>query len=195
MGSNRRGRATRDRIIDAARTAVAKHGLDVTLQQIAEAASTSRQTIYRHFESREQLLTTLVLHESAQMAERLTQLLGDDWRPYTDRLVDAIVYVVTTVRRAPHLDAIVRDSSPATNWPTIDVDNRFLEATTNFLLPYFEAAEAQGVAMRADPRHTLDWVLRVTLMLMTIDPGFGDDEAALRHEVETFVVPSVLRDA
>jgi AcrR family transcriptional regulator len=192
MASNRRGRETADRILEASRTAVAEHGLDVTIQQIAEVAGTSRMTIYRHFDSREQLLTQLVLRDSNRLAGRLTELFADDWRPFDQRLVDAVVYVVTMVKAEPHLDAIItRTSAPAT-WPLIDVDNRLVEAIKAFFLPHFIKAEAEGVRFRAPVEHVVDWVLRLVYMLMAIGPGAYGDLDGLRTEVETLLVPSVI---
>jgi AcrR family transcriptional regulator len=185
---------TATRILDAARDAMAEHGLDATLQQVAELAGTSRMTIYRHFETREQLLTTLVLRESQEMADHLTEILSDDWRSFRERMTDVIMYVITTVRASPHLDAIVSGTSPAAAWPRIDVDNRLVDATKAFLLPHVQRAAQQGLTLRASPEHALDWLLRVTLMLMSVEPGMGSDADALRHEVQTFVLPSVIVD-
>lgn len=194
MATNVRGRETTARILDAARDAMAERGVEVSLQEIADLAGTSRMTIYRHFETREQLLTTLVLRESSRLAERMTELLSDDWRPFPERLADTIVYVVTTVKSSPLLNTIVSATSAAVTWPQIDVDNRLVEATKRFLLPHFERAASQGVRFRSSPDHALDWTLRVTLLLMTVEPGVGGEQAALRNEVETFVLPSVFLD-
>ncbi|MFN8228801.1 MAG: helix-turn-helix domain-containing protein [Mycobacterium sp.] len=45
-----------DHILAATRTLVLQHGLDATMDQLAEAGGVSRRTLFRHFETREKLL-------------------------------------------------------------------------------------------------------------------------------------------
>ena len=45
-----------DHILAATRRLVLQHGLDATMDQLAEAGGVSRRTLFRHFETREKLL-------------------------------------------------------------------------------------------------------------------------------------------
>ncbi len=45
-----------DHILASARRLVLQHGLDATMEQLAEASGVSRRTLFRHFETRERLL-------------------------------------------------------------------------------------------------------------------------------------------
>jgi len=55
-------RSTRDAILDAAVRLLADRGAGVTLEQVAEEAGVSRQTVYVHFGSRTGLLIAMVQH-------------------------------------------------------------------------------------------------------------------------------------
>src|SRR5260221_14170169 len=48
------------RILRSARLFVAEHGLDVTVEEIAEAAGVSRRTLFRHFPTRDQLVPAAI---------------------------------------------------------------------------------------------------------------------------------------
>lgn len=63
--------ANRVRILEAARDAFARRGLDAEIREVAELAGVGVGTIYRHFGSREGLLAAL----KAQSKERLLQTL------------------------------------------------------------------------------------------------------------------------
>src|SRR5262245_33272374 len=61
----------RDRILRAARGALAERGLATTVDEVAEAAGVSRRTVFRHFDTRENLFA---------------QALRDGLRSYGDRV-------------------------------------------------------------------------------------------------------------
>src|SRR5262245_35161324 len=56
--------ATRERILDGAARALARHGLaKLGMQDVSQQAAVSRGTLYRYFPNRDDLLTTLARHE------------------------------------------------------------------------------------------------------------------------------------
>src|SRR6478609_2901986 len=90
--SNRRGRATQERIRAAALQVLAERGLDLTVEDVAEAAGTTRMTVYRHVGSRADLLMDLVVEATDRFAERLAEIFDND-APFPQRLEDAFVYI------------------------------------------------------------------------------------------------------
>jgi AcrR family transcriptional regulator len=69
--------ATIDHILAAARQYVLANGLAATMDQIAEAAQVSRRTLFRLFNSREQLLATAFTEGMADAARDLPPYEGD----------------------------------------------------------------------------------------------------------------------
>jgi AcrR family transcriptional regulator len=64
------GRATRDRLLDAASSACADHGFDgATLQEIARRAGVTTTAVYNHFDSREDLLYAAGVRGLQRMTE------------------------------------------------------------------------------------------------------------------------------
>lgn len=188
--TNRRGRATRGRILAAATDELARHGLELTIDDVARAAATTRMTVYRHFGTRENLLTTLLVDEASLRLAELRPIL-ESGSPFGERLSDAIVHVVSTVQTSPHLRAIVAHSNPGETWPRVDPDGRFVALIWSALHPYVEAARDE-VHLRVDVDRTLDWLLRQVLGLLLVEGLGGSGESAIRADVETFVIPSIL---
>jgi AcrR family transcriptional regulator len=62
VSTSNSARSTRDAILDAAERVVTNRGAGVTLEQVAEEAGVSRQTVYVHFGSRTGLLIAMVQH-------------------------------------------------------------------------------------------------------------------------------------
>lgn len=191
VASNRRGRATHQRLLDATDALLAQRGLDVTVEEVAAAAGVARPTVYRHFGDREGLITAAVLRTSGRLAAQLRGIL-DDGRPFSTRLADAVVLTVEVARSHPSIGAVLTASNPASRWPDVDPEGRFIGAVQDFLRPWLELAVDDGVVLRADVATTLDWLLRQTLLLMLVPSAIGMPAEAIRRDVEVFVVPSLI---
>lgn len=64
--------STADRILDAVLAVVGARGLaQMNLEEVAEAAGVSRQTIYRHFSSREGLIEHAILREERSLIDHM----------------------------------------------------------------------------------------------------------------------------
>jgi AcrR family transcriptional regulator len=81
----------RGRIIDAATSAFARHGLDVSLEEVAEEAGVGIGTIYRRFAGRDELIGACFERRLAEYATAAEEALGaaDGWtgfRQYVERV-------------------------------------------------------------------------------------------------------------
>jgi AcrR family transcriptional regulator len=79
--------ATVDRVLAATRQLMMARGLDVTMDEIAEAAGVGRRTLFRHFESRERLIADAFDDGVQRYGERLPTFQGD-WRTWLRGLCD-----------------------------------------------------------------------------------------------------------
>ncbi|MEZ5143398.1 MAG: TetR/AcrR family transcriptional regulator [Acidimicrobiales bacterium] len=191
MSSNARGRATRERLLDAAEVTFVEQGWSLSMEQVASAAGVVRPTVYRHFDGRDDLLVAMVLRSAARLGDRLDEVLGAD-RPWPERLVESVVTVVTEMRATPHLAALVRSGEVTSAWPEIDADRRFVEGVLDFFRSWLERAASEGVRFRAPIDDVVDWLLRTTVMQLTV-PGLGGiGVERLRYELETFLLPAIV---
>ena len=189
---NRRGRDTRRRILEVAAARFEVDGIDLTLDDVARDARTTRMTVHRHTGGREALLTHLVLRASVAVADDIARILDTDL-PLADRLTDALVGTVARIRAAPHLLGLFTGGDLTGTWPSLDPDARVLGAVHAFFLPYLREAEVAG-ELRAGTEESVDWMLRQVLLLLVL-PDAAPDEAAVRHQIRTFVVPALLPGA
>ncbi|WDL95828.1 TetR/AcrR family transcriptional regulator [Alicyclobacillus sp. ALC3] len=72
-------------LLTAARSAVAKHGEDIVLEDIARSAGVAIGTLYRHFPTRQHLLEALFLDATNTLTKRAEELAIDP------RPLDALV--------------------------------------------------------------------------------------------------------
>lgn len=100
---------TRARIMDAVLDRLGDQRLrDLTLEGVAERAAVSRQTIYRHFGSRDGLLRAVVLREERILAERARRAV-EDVESLEDAVRRAVTVLLEGVREHPLIDRLIAD--------------------------------------------------------------------------------------
>ena len=193
MATNRRGRATRQRLLDAAEEALADQGLEVTVDDVARRAGVARPTVHRHFGTREDLLVAVLLRASARLAEDLDAVFAGP-EPYRDRLGAVVVRTVGALRRPPVVTWLMAGPPLLDAWPQLDPDDRFLSVVRDYYRPLLAAAADEGEALRVPVDVALDWMLRAILSLVLVPSAIGPCEDAVRRDVARLVLPSLLED-
>jgi len=103
---------TRDRILDGATEAIARHGLaKLSMGDVSESASLSRGTVYRYFSNRDELLTVLAHREGARFQETMRQALVETPEG-AEQIQVALQYAARHAREHPLLRRIV-ETDPA----------------------------------------------------------------------------------
>ena len=98
---------TRERLLDAAREAVARNGYDgASVADIAEAAGFSKGAFFSNFESKEALLLELLHRHKEQDIADLRRILGDE--PHRDT--------------ASALEQYFKDRADAGGWARLDIE-------------------------------------------------------------------------
>jgi AcrR family transcriptional regulator len=84
-------RRNREKVLDAARAEFGEHGGEAQMDDVARRAEVGVGTVYRHFPTKEALLTALVHDTFARIAERSRALLEreDSWGAFLDMMWDA----------------------------------------------------------------------------------------------------------
>lgn len=167
---------SRERILDAAFSAVASYGLTrLTMDDVAQAAGLSRQTVYRYFDSKDDLIIALVYREEEVFLEGVRSAHAASER-LEDAMREAVLFCLRTARQHPLLD-------------------RLLTSEPQVLLPYLTTrgsgliARARGVleelaSGRAEVDETLihraaDLAVRAMLSY-TLTPSDDDPEDVAR---------------
>ena len=175
-----RGEAAVDKLLDAAAQAFMELGVKATtMADVCRYAGCSRATLYRYFENRQALRVAFVNRETLRMSAAVGASTAsiDDPR---ERLVEAVLRSVASVRATPHLAAwfTAEDMSVPTEMSQSD---DVLSAVGGLF--------AQSGADAEQARMGARWVIRVIISLLVMP---GSDEAEERAMVDRFVAPALV---
>lgn len=107
---------TRDRILDAAFHAVATFGLSrLTVEDVARQAGLSRQSVYRYFGSRDELIGALVIREVDAFLEGVREANARH-ADLEDAMRESALFCLRILREHPLLDRLLA-SEPETLLP------------------------------------------------------------------------------
>jgi len=102
---------TRERILDGAATAVARHGLaKLEMRDVSAISGVSRGTLYRYFPSRDALLDELARHEARLFKERMRAAI-ENAPPGAERVRVALEHATRHVREHALLQRLL-DTDP-----------------------------------------------------------------------------------
>jgi AcrR family transcriptional regulator len=164
---------------------------------VATEANVSRQTIYRYFTDRDELLLEALLLELERAElDRSFDVPVEQITTPADVgaiIVESVVQTIETIRATPklaHLLASEADSIRATFSGAAEALFAYHERE---LRPWFEMAQAAGL-MRAelDIAEAAEWVLRVGLSLLTVDGPVEREADELRRYLTTYLVPALV---
>ncbi|MEZ5133822.1 MAG: TetR/AcrR family transcriptional regulator [Acidimicrobiales bacterium] len=100
-------RSARDRLLDAAVDVATTNGLTkLSVGDVAKRAGLSRQTLYKHFASKEDLVAQAVLRETGAMVEQVVAA-ADAHEDPEDSLEAAIATMLRVARAHPLLDRLI----------------------------------------------------------------------------------------
>lgn len=188
--SNRRGRATRERLLSAAEQCLARKGAATTMEEIAEQAGRTRITAYRHFESRDHLLMTVFACGWAELSVELAKI-AVKVTTFEERLVEGIVLSMKELRARPHIAWALSPTTLGTHWEDVDTERRFRNLVADFMRPYFLDAKQKSILM-ADVDESIKWIQRQILLFFTMSLNSGTGLEEIRQHVRTFIVTSIL---
>lgn len=96
-----------ERLLDAALEVAAMHGLTrLSVGDVAKRAGLSRPTLYKHFASRDELVSQMVLREAGRIVEQVIAAAERHEDPF-ESLHDAIVTALQLLRGHPLLDRLL----------------------------------------------------------------------------------------
>jgi AcrR family transcriptional regulator len=153
---------TRERILEGALQAVARHGLTkLGMHDVCEHAGVSRGTLYRYFPNRDVLLRSLAEFERDRFQQRVGEALRNA-PPGAARLRVALQHVARYVGEHPAIQRLI-ENEPAFILRYVRDQFPTLCATTGaFFAPLVATAEPvrQGLAT---PEQLVDWLTRVMI--------------------------------
>lgn len=179
--------SARDRLLAAALEGAAVHGIArLSMGDVARSAGLSRQTLYKHFSSKQDLIAAVVVQEAAAITAEVMDAIEGLADP-RDALRQGILVALRAIREHPILDRLVR-TEPESLVPFLT-----LEGSQTMLLVR-QAAETMVSryfpAMRAvDLRRGADIIARLLVSYAVTAPDDPPDVVA--DSIATFLVDGV----
>ena len=153
---------TRERILDGAMAAIARHGLSkLGRSDVSVSAGVSRGTLYRYFPSREELLQSLAAFETRRFQQRTEAALAAV-PAGAPRLEAALQLVTRYVAEHPAIRRVI-ETEPAFVLGYLRAEFPTLRAATGaFLAPLLAQTDPvrQGLA---STEQLVDWMTRVMI--------------------------------
>lgn len=182
------GMISADGILDAAERCFAQAGVrKTTVEDVAARAGVSRITVYRQLGNRDDLVRAVLLRVTDRFLRRArTKLLTAP--DLATAVADLIVSTVVAARRDNSLLLLYGSEETGAS-------GRPLPGTTEPLIERFgavieELAAALPGALRDDVSvaDAGEWVLRIVVSLLTLEPTTRSGDTDLRRFIETFAV-------
>ena len=178
---------TRERLVAAALQGAAVHGIArLSMGDVARIAGLSRQTLYKHFSSKQELVAAVVAEEAAAItAEVVAAVDGiDDPR---DALRAGILTALRATREHPVLDRLVR-TEPESLVPFLTIEGSptmllVRQAAETVVASYFPAMSA------VDLRRVADIIARLLVSYAVTAPD--DPPEVVADAIAVFLVDGV----
>ena len=183
--------STQDRILRSARQCFEQAGLRQTrMEDIAIHAGLSRQTVYKYFTSKRDIIDHLALCEMISINQQLRQKL----RPtdaFADRLTEIIVVSVEIALPNPYIRAMLEDIDQLAGYPARNP--RLYEWQVDQWSRLLSAAHIQGeLAADIDIPSAVRWITMCQLLLIITYPKLGARNVPIRPFVQRFMVNTLL---
>jgi len=182
--------ATRQRLVDAAEAIVRDQGAAaVRLDSVGESVGLHRSSVYRYFDSKEDLLTAVTVQATLRVGREVIERLGDDATP-EELLVDGLAMAMARIATDPvHRSLMAPSASEAM---TRVGDRALTEGIRPLIEPMFAAAADQGT-LRAGvtPDDALRWLQIVATGLFRA-PGLLPEVDELTRMLQLMLVPALL---
>jgi AcrR family transcriptional regulator len=182
--------AVRRRLVDAAETIVQEHGAAaLRLDSVGDAVGLHRSSVYRYFDSKEELLIAVVVQATLRLGREVIEAIGPSAR--ADRfIVDGLAMAMARIATEPVHRSLM---APSTSEAMTRVGTRALtEGMRPLVEPMFVAAAEQGVLR---PGVTTDDALRWLMIVATglfRAPDLVPDREELTRLLELMLVPALL---
>lgn len=167
---------TRERILDGATAALARHGLaKLDMGDVSVTSGVSRGTLYRYFPSREVLLGELARREGLRLKQEMLEAVAAV-PSGPERVLVALTHATRRLREHPALQRLV-DTDPALLLHGLQREFASLKTELRRVLEPMvtDFALVRNGVVTAD--QLTDWMLRLMISALLFPEGAADDMA------------------
>ena len=182
---------TERRIVDAARSCFETNGISKTrLEEVAARANVSRQTIYKYFLNKQDIVDQIGFLEMVKINAILREVMSGE-ADFADRLTMAIVESAQIALQNTYIRKAVEDIDMLPGFP--GGNERILDWQREKWRPMMERATAAGdIASDLDFEALLQWIILCQLLLMLCHSRLSAAGIEIPSFVRRFMVEPVM---
>jgi AcrR family transcriptional regulator len=189
----RRGNA-RERIIAAAAELLPRFTIaKLTMEDVARASGVARQTVYKHFRTKDELIAELIARELAAQHAPLMRELGRR-EPTPENFVELYLTQLAVGRAFPLNDPDLDPSIAPRTAELIFGSDTVLQTLETIWFPILDGYAAAGLLRPGrDHKMIVRWLTYQQFWLVTHPKVLASDEKSLKTYVEQFIVGGIVR--
>lgn len=179
--------STEERIVDSARRCFEEVGVDrIRMEEVAARAGVSRQTIYKYFASKADIVDRIAHLEMMKVNALLRRQVPHD-QPFADRLTDAILLSVAISRDNPYLMRTVADVALMPRYSD-DAGALFQWQRRQWSGMIDRARRAGDLEADLDTDRVVRWIMLSQLLLLMMWERLSLGDMASRDFIRRFIV-------
>jgi AcrR family transcriptional regulator len=185
---------TRARILEVAASLLARFTVSkLTMEDVARAAGIARQTIYKHFSGKDDLLTELFVLQMEVNQYPALRKLND--QPSPEALLRLFMTELKLARSYALFEEVLDPAVAPRMAELVFSSPKMTEARESFWVPLLEQYEAAGVLRPGiDHRAAVRWITYQEFWLLTHPTVLCENDKQLTEYIREFVIAALVRE-
>ena len=185
---------TRAKILEVAASLLARFTVSkLTMEDVARAAGIARQTIYKHFSGKDDLLSELFVQQMELNQYPVLRKLND--RPSPKALLRLFMTELNLARSYALFNEVLDPAVGPRMAELVFSSPKMTEARESFWVPLLEEYEAAGVLRPGlDHRAIVRWITYQEFWLLTHPTVLCDNDDQLTEYIREFVIAALVRE-
>jgi AcrR family transcriptional regulator len=179
-----------DRILDTAEAIYTQpDGLGTSMEEIARAAGLGRATLYRHFNSRDELLLAVMEREAKLIAAKVNRKIRHIDTP-GEHIIEGMVQAMREMKKSNLFKNVLRAETGSVVNRLIFTSDRMLNIGLEIVLPVVQRAHDTG-KLKTDMEFELlvEWIMRMLSSLLTVPSKQLKSEGDIRYLLQKTMLP------
>lgn len=183
----------RQLIFKAAVRCFQRHGVRrTTMDDIADEAKVSRQTVYNYFDNKRTLVAEVIFDESRRINARALAKL-DLALPADELLVEAEMQLIASALKSSYVDSMLHPDALGVIADLVDRSERVAAVQREYWYPILDTLASRGeIAPDLDFNEAIEWLTFVHYLLVAHPVTYQDDPATARRLLSRWVIPTLL---
>jgi AcrR family transcriptional regulator len=185
---------TRDRILDVAPAVLRRYTLSkFSMEDVAKAAGIARQTLYKYFDGRDDLLIAMFIQEMRTHHAPILIPLANE-TPTAERLFELFMTELRLARDYALFGDVLDPAVAPRMAELVFGSEKMAKARQKFWVPFLQRyRDANILRPELDLADTVRWMTYQQFWFLTHPSALCQDEADLERYVRQFIVPALVR--